>query len=133
MRPSAATLICLNLRAGVQNNVLGTQLLLGTLIVILTVVFHVVALVYLAALLNIVGKSTQHLSQRIALVVLLAVAVLYVISIHTVEAWTWAAVYMNVGEFCRTRTGTILFCRYVHHTGLRRCDIVGSMATAEQF
>ena len=77
----------------------GGQLLLGTLIIVLSVVFHVAGLVYLAGLLKRIDVSAKHLRRKTRTMCLLAFAVLIIIGIHTVEAWGWAAVYYFVGEF----------------------------------
>ncbi|MBT5218882.1 MAG: two pore domain potassium channel family protein [Woeseia sp.] len=33
------------------------------------------------------------------IIFLLAIAVLFIIGVHTVEAWSWAAIYLSIGEF----------------------------------
>lgn len=78
---------------------LGTQLILGTVVVVATVIFHVAALVGLAGLLQRVGHREERSHRQLTLMMLLAMAVLYILAIHTLEAWFWAAVYLFAGEF----------------------------------
>ncbi|NKB38681.1 MAG: two pore domain potassium channel family protein [Gammaproteobacteria bacterium] len=68
-------------------------------VIVLTVVFHVTALVFLANLLTRFGKNFAALSQWLRTLSLFASAVLYIIGIHTIEAWSWAGIYMYIGEF----------------------------------
>jgi len=79
--------------------VLGSQLILGTVFIIANAIFHVSCLVWLAGLIKSVGTSTTFSPNRKGLILLLAIAVLGLIAIHTVSAWAWAAVYLVVGEF----------------------------------
>lgn len=75
------------------------QLLIGTLIIVLVVVFHAAGLVTLASLIDKTAQSAQFFQRRIGLTCLLGLAVLVIIGIHTVEAWGWATIYLFVGEF----------------------------------
>ena len=78
---------------------LTNQLLIGTALIIANAVFHVSCLVWLAELLNGIGTSASFSPNRKGLSLLLGIAVLGLIAIHTVSAWAWAAVYLVVGEF----------------------------------
>lgn len=78
---------------------LGTQLLLGSVVVVSTAVFHVAALVLLSQLLSRMGRLTKPEDRQIKLMSLLAIAVLYIIAVHSIEAWVWGAVYLVAGEF----------------------------------
>ena len=78
---------------------LSSQLLLGTTLIIVNAVFHVSCLVWLADLLNSIGTSTKFNPNRKGMILLLGIAVLGLIAIHTTSAWAWAAVYLVVGEF----------------------------------
>lgn len=78
---------------------LSTQLLLGTLVVVTTVVFHVAALVALSGLLQRVSTRDKTSNPQLNLMILLAMAVLYILAIRTLEAWFWGAVYLLAGEF----------------------------------
>lgn len=73
----------------------GGQLILGTLVIAISVVFHVSALIGLASWLEKQKTSTGRVHD---LVVLLG-AVFYIIAIHTLEAWGWAALFYYLGEF----------------------------------
>lgn len=76
------------------------QLLLGTVMILVTVIFHVTALIYLASLLGRVSNPLkQKSSRKVHTMILLAFAVLAIIGIHTIEAWGWAALFVSLGEF----------------------------------
>lgn len=75
------------------------QLLLGTLIIVVVVVFHVASLVGLANLLRRLATSAKFLRERSGLIYLLGISVIFIIGIHTIEAWVWAAIYYALGEF----------------------------------
>ena len=71
---------------------------IGTGIVVATVVFHAVGLTLLSGLLRRLatrppGRGTHGPA------VLLTVAVLALLAMHTLEAWCWAAIYLALGEF----------------------------------
>ncbi len=75
------------------------QLLLGTVMIIVTVVFHAAGLVWLAGLLDTIGESANITPDRASMMYVLGASVLVIIIMHSVEAWFWAAVYYFVGEF----------------------------------
>ena len=79
--------------------VLSSQLLLGTALIITNAVFHVSCLVWLASLIHRIGTSATYKPDRRGLILLLGIAVLGLIAIHTTSAWAWAVVYLVVGEF----------------------------------
>ena len=73
-------------------------LLLGTAIVVPMVIFHVTGLAFLSQLLKHLAK--RPLGQGpLALWWFLTVAVLFILGIHTIEAWCWGIVYVALGEF----------------------------------
>lgn len=76
-----------------------TQLLLGTVMIIATVCFHIGGLVGLITMLNRLAPMLPRSHRKLDTIFLMVVAVLGIIAIHTVEAWTWAALYMLLGEF----------------------------------
>ena len=78
---------------------LSSQLLLGTALIVANAVFHVSCLVWLAGLLNSIGTSQSFSPNRKSLILLLGIAVIGLIGIHTASAWAWAVVYLTVGEF----------------------------------
>ena len=78
----------------------GGQLTIGTVMVIATVIFHAAALVLLARWLTRLGTKAATLSATRS-IGLIATAVLAIVAIHTVEAWSWAALYYALGEFER--------------------------------
>jgi hypothetical protein len=79
--------------------VLTSQLMLGTALIVANAIFHVSCLVWLAGLINSIGTSPTFRPSRRGLILLLGIAVLGLIAIHTTSAWAWAAVYLVVGEF----------------------------------
>lgn len=78
---------------------LSSQLFLGTALIVANAVFHVSCLVWLASLLNSIGTSPSFSPNRKGLILLLGIAVIGLIGVHTTSAWGWAVVYMTVGEF----------------------------------
>lgn len=74
-------------------------MILGTTVVVATVVFHVAALVGLSGFLDRIGRRERRVHRTYTLMFLLALAVLYILAVHTLEAWLWAAVYFAAGEF----------------------------------
>lgn len=77
----------------------GEQMLLGSVLVILSVILHVAALVTLARVLTHSAEKGFFQPGTRSTVVLLAAVVLVIVGIHTVEAWVWAIVYLLLGEF----------------------------------
>jgi hypothetical protein len=75
------------------------QLIFGTLIIIITVVFHIACLVMLVSILRKMNnKKNNHISNQ-AICVTIIIAVFVIIAIHTIEVWLWAAIYLYLGEF----------------------------------
>ena len=64
--------------------------LVGTSIICLTVVFHVIGLVSLAAIMKLIGKRLMELSALLKTVLLLGTCVFGVLFLHVIEAWAWA-------------------------------------------
>ena len=75
------------------------QMLIGTAMIIVTVIFHVTALVYLANILKRMTGSILIAHARRRAIVFLSVSVLFIVTVHTIEAWGWAAIYLALGEF----------------------------------
>ena len=73
-------------------------LLVGTVIVVPMVIFHVAGLLFLSQLLKRLAKRSPE-QDHLALWWFLTVAVLAILGLHTVEAWCWGAVYLALGEF----------------------------------
>ena len=53
----------------------------------------------LAGLLKRAGTNEKLGEGNIKIIFLFATALLFSIGIHTVEAWSWAAIYLSIGEF----------------------------------
>ena len=100
---------------------MGSQLLLGTALVITNAVFHVSCLVWLANLIQRIGTSATFNPNRRGLILLLGIAVLGLIAIHTASAWAWAGVFLTVGEF--TELSKALYFSVVTSTTLGYGDI----------
>ena len=100
---------------------LTSQLLLGTTLIVINAVFHVSCLVWLAGLLTGIGNSPNFNSDRKGLILLLGIAVLGLIAIHTASAWAWAVVYLTVGEI--TELSRALYFSVVTSTTLGYGDI----------
>ena len=75
------------------------QLVLGTAMIVVTIIFHVAGLVYLASLLKRIGPSLESMDGKVSTVSLLTVSVLVIVGIHTTEAWGWATLFLYLGEF----------------------------------
>ena len=75
------------------------QLILGSVMILTTSMFHVLALVTLARLLKRAAKLAFFASNTRLTIGLLTISILFIVGIHTIEAWLWAAVYISVGEF----------------------------------
>ena len=76
-----------------------TQLVYGTIIITVVVIFHVVSLVFLARLLKRWHDIYALFDRLLGAIVGLGVSVFFIIGIHTVEAWSWAYIYLLLGEF----------------------------------
>ena len=77
----------------------GGQLTIGTIMVIATVVFHAAALVGLAKALTSIASHFARPPGMLRSTGLVVATVLAIVAIHTVEAWSWAALYYTLGEF----------------------------------
>lgn len=100
---------------------MGGQLIIGTLLIAVNAVFHVACLVWLAGLLQHMGHGGAFMKSRNRQILLLGIAVSGLILIHTVSAWAWAAVYLQVGEFTELREA--LYFSVVTSTTLGYGDI----------
>lgn len=76
-----------------------TQLVYGTIIITVVVIFHVVSLVFLVRLLKRWHDIYALFDRVLGAIVGLGVSVFFIIGIHTVEAWSWAYIYLLLGEF----------------------------------
>ena len=77
------------------------QLILGTLLIVLTVMFHVASLFWLADRTRAV-MTHKHPPLTLKMGVLsCGLSVFIIIVIHTIEAYAWASLYWGLGEFDR--------------------------------
>lgn len=74
-------------------------LAVGTGIVVATVVFHAVCLTLLSDLLKRLAAARRPGRATHTAALLLIVAILALLAMHTLEAWCWAVVYLALGEF----------------------------------
>jgi hypothetical protein len=75
------------------------QLLIGSLMISASVVFHVTVLVYLSHLLKRSASRMTHLPGLTRAVAMMAFSVFIIIGVHTGEAWAWAGLYLYLQEF----------------------------------
>jgi len=68
-----------------------------------------------------IGTSATFNPNRKGLILLLGIAVLGLIAIHTASAWAWAGVFLTVGEF--TELSKALYFSVVTSTTLGYGDI----------
>ncbi len=73
--------------------------LVGTSIICVTVVFHVIGLVSLSSVMKLISARWRKVRTLLKTVLLLCTCVFGVLFLHVVEAWAWAGVYMVLGEF----------------------------------
>lgn len=100
------------------------KILIGTLMIIITVVFHVTALVYLAGILTRLMPATQIAVNRFRSIMMLSMMVFYIVVVHTVEAFSWAVLYYALGEFAEM--GQALYFSVVTATTLGYGDLTMS-------
>lgn len=74
------------------------QIFLGTILVVVTALFHVACITSLVDILGWAGR-TISLPDRINTFFVFGLAVLFIIAIHGVDAWLWAMVYKGLGQF----------------------------------
>lgn len=74
------------------------QMIAGTIMVVVTVLFHVACISWLVEVLEWVDQALGF-SDRINTFLVFGLAVFGIIAIHSVEAWFWAFVYKSVGQF----------------------------------
>ena len=77
----------------------GNQLIYGTGLIIVMVIFHVIILMWLAAILKRWEISYQIFDSTFGTMLAFGFSVFIIIGIHTAEAWFWAYIYVALGEF----------------------------------
>ena len=75
------------------------QLLLGTVMIVALSVVHIVALVLIIALLRSLGRKIARPARLLDVIWILIVTILAIFFFHVVEIWTWAILYIWLGEF----------------------------------
>ena len=73
------------------------QLIFATFMVLVMTFVHLVGLGLLTRVLRSHGRAMGRL--RILPLTVLLIAAIGIIAIHTVEIWTWAAIYLELGTF----------------------------------
>ena len=74
------------------------NLMLATVMVILTVVIHFIGLLFLLRVLHHPGRKLRARESVIGRCLLIIVVVLGLFSIHTVEIWLYALTYLAIGS-----------------------------------
>ncbi|CAA0083233.1 Uncharacterised protein [BD1-7 clade bacterium] len=75
------------------------QLILGTLIVLFTVMIHVTALVLLVKLLKYLTVRFKTAWMVTKYSAIFSSTVVIILLVHTAEAWAWAVVYIHLEQF----------------------------------
>ena len=75
------------------------QILIGSLMIALTVVIHILGIIFLIRLLTSWVPRLRPAQSYLGMVEILVVTVLAMFFLHTLEIWSWAALYLWVGEF----------------------------------
>ena len=83
------------------------QFVMGTAMIVATVTFHVFCLVWLANILRYMGVRTSSINANFRSMMLMAFAVLGLIAIHTIEAWSWETTFCGAVAAGRCTTGII--------------------------
>ena len=78
---------------------LSIHLTLGSGMIVLMTIIHVIGLVGLANTLPQLSVWARHCCPRLVAGLLLLTSVLWIVTIHTIEVWIWALVYIQIGEF----------------------------------
>lgn len=74
-----------------------TELVVATAMVVFTALMHLIGLALLTRVLRSHGRYLRQL--RIMPLTLLMVATVGIIGIHSVEIWSWAALYLSLDAF----------------------------------
>lgn len=75
------------------------QLIYGTGLIIVMVIFHVIILIWLASLLKRWEAGYQIFDSTFGTMLAFGFSVFIIIGVHTSEAWFWAYIYLALGEF----------------------------------
>lgn len=73
------------------------NLLIATLMMTLTVIIHFFGIVLLLRLVSYHGRRVAHLSAILRQSLLLIIAVLGIVFLHTLEIWCYAILYLELG------------------------------------
>lgn len=74
-------------------------LIVGSVIVLVTACFHVSALVTLVISLRRIGQRHPDGPGTAHKIFMLSITVVVVLAIHSIEVWSWAVIYLLLGEF----------------------------------
>ncbi len=95
---------------------------MGMLMTMVTICFHVGALVGLVTLLGKIAPMLEKAHHKLGTSILMVIAVLGITAIHTIETWSWAALFMLLGEFDDLERA--LYFSVSTHTTLGYGDII---------
>jgi voltage-gated potassium channel len=99
-----------------------SDLAIGTAMIALSVVIHIVGLVILIAVLKVRVPVVMRRHFHIGLTRVLVFTVVGIFFLHTIEIWAWAALYLQIGEF--ETLSRALYFSTVTYTTLGFGDIV---------
>lgn len=77
----------------------GGQILIGSAMIVLTVVIHITGIIGLIAYLKSRGVQTVGPGRYVGMMRVLVVTILGIFFAHTAEIWSWAVLYLWLGEF----------------------------------
>ena len=77
----------------------GGQIFIGSAMIALTVVIHIAGIIGLIAYLKDRGMQTVGSGHYVGMVRVLVVTILGIFFAHTPEIWSWAVLYIWLGEF----------------------------------
>jgi voltage-gated potassium channel Kch len=77
----------------------GGQILIGSAMIVLTVVIHIAGIIGLIAYLKARGLQIVGPRRYVGMMRVLVVTILGIFFAHTAEIWSWAVLYLWLGEF----------------------------------
>ena len=73
------------------------QLFIGSIMVILSVVFHIVTLIGMVEVLHWLKQHLRFRIQALNATVMVTFSGLFILGIHIAEIWIWAALFIKLG------------------------------------
>jgi len=72
------------------------QLLIGTFLVIATIMYHIIWLIFMVVILKKLEKRVIQLHQLMRAVILVGFSGLFVLGVHVSEIWIWAVTLIQI-------------------------------------